>query len=166
MNKELRTKTNEELCSLIMRLKLQLLESRFRMANGELEKTNILSEIRKTIARAMTILTQRHIKLSIGVHGITMYNTQTKEVKSITNVVEQALKAQAANAKTTKRGGKVLSEKEAIKQATLATPKADDATSKDFKDSAIPLVKKELKSQMDKPKAEGPVIRKSIGGGS
>ncbi|MDR3163504.1 MAG: 50S ribosomal protein L29 [Mycoplasmataceae bacterium] len=161
MNKELKAKTNEELCSLIMRLKLQLLESRFRMAHGELEKTNVLYDIRKTIARAMTILTQRHIKLTIGVHGITMYNTQTKEVKSITNAVEQALKAHAENKKN-------LTEKEAIKQATIASANADVANTNtnEIKEKVTPIAKKELKSHMEKPKADSTVIRKTVGGGS
>ncbi len=53
MIKELNQKTNEELCNLIVRLKLQLLESRFKMASGELEKTHKIREIRKTIAQAL-----------------------------------------------------------------------------------------------------------------
>jgi large subunit ribosomal protein L29 len=97
MNKELRAKTNEELCTLIMRLKLQLLESRFRMASGEFDKTNPLTDIRKTIARALTILHQRNIKLTIGTHGVTMYDTKNKKVKSLNNLVEESLKASQEN---------------------------------------------------------------------
>ncbi|MDR0675383.1 MAG: 50S ribosomal protein L29 [Mycoplasmataceae bacterium] len=162
MNKELRAKTNEELCSLIMRLKLQLLESRFRMASGELEKTNTLPEIRKTIARSLTILNERGMKLSIGTHGITMRNIKTNEVKSITNVVQEALKAVAPkDDKTTK----TETVKEAINDATLMTAKAakDDAPK-----TATPTpvtVKKELKAKMDK-KAEKQMIRKTVGGGA
>ena len=43
MNKEveqLKTKSNEEICALITRLNSQLLESRFKMAAGEIEKTH------------------------------------------------------------------------------------------------------------------------------
>ncbi|MDR3330243.1 MAG: 50S ribosomal protein L29 [Mycoplasmataceae bacterium] len=161
MNKELRKKTNEELCSLIMRLKLQLLESRFRMASGELEKTNTLPEIRKTIARALTILNERGIKLSIGTHGITMYNTKTGEVKSITNVVQEALKAVAPK---DGKEGKSETTKEAITEATVTTAKAVKAD--DDKPTATPIVKKELKSHMDKKKVEKTVIRKTVGGGA
>jgi large subunit ribosomal protein L29 len=160
MNKELRAKTNEELCSLIMRLKLQLLESRFRMASGELEKTNTLPEIRKTIARSLTILNERGIKLSIGTHGITMRNLKTNEVKSITNVVQEALKAVAPK---DEKGAKKETVKDAINEATMASVKAakDDTT----KTSGPVAVKKELKAKMDK-KAEKQMIRKTVGGGS
>jgi large subunit ribosomal protein L29 len=162
MNKELRSKTNEELCSLIMRLKLQLLESRFRMASGELEKTHTLPEIRKTIARALTILNERQIKLSIGTHGITMRNLKTNEIKSITNIVQDTLKAVAA--KDDKKTTKPTTMKEAINEATVAKSVAKDDTNKPT--SATPIVvKKELKSHMDK-KAEKQIIHKTVGGGS
>jgi large subunit ribosomal protein L29 len=163
MNKELRAKTNEELCSLIMRLKLQLLESRFRMASGELEKTNTLPEIRKTIARSLTILNERGIKPTIGTHGITMHNLKTNEVKSITNVVQEALKAVAPKSDKTTKGETV---KEAINEATVTIG------SKTVKDESVktgsptPItVKKELKAKMDK-KTEKQMIRKTVGGGA
>ncbi|MDR0739474.1 MAG: 50S ribosomal protein L29 [Mycoplasmataceae bacterium] len=162
MNKELRTKTNEELCSLIMRLKLQLLESRFRMASGELEKTHTLPEIRKTIARALTILNERQIKLSIGTHGITMRNLKTNEVKSITNVVQDSLKAVTADKKAT--ATKPTTVKEAINEATVAKSVVKDDVTKPPVATPI-VVKKELKSHMDK-KVEKQIIRKTVGGGS
>ncbi|MDR1235119.1 MAG: 50S ribosomal protein L29 [Mycoplasmataceae bacterium] len=164
MNKELRAKTNEELCSLIMRLKLQLLESRFRMASGELEKTNTLPEIRKTIARALTILNERHIKLSIGTHGITMRNLKTNEIKSITNVVQDALKAVAPkeSKKSTLTQGETV--KQAINDATTSTKMKKEDVDKPAAPTPI-VVKKELKSHMDK-KVEKQIIRKTVGGGS
>jgi large subunit ribosomal protein L29 len=162
MNKELRSKTNEELCSLIMRLKLQLLESRFRMAAGELEKTSNISEIRKTIARALTILTQREVKLSIGTHGIVMYDLKNKTTKSITNVVQDALNANAPK-EGKKTSSKTTDVKEAIKQATVsATNKTTDDTPIS---SSTPIVKKELKSHMEK-KAKKEIIHKTVGGGA
>jgi large subunit ribosomal protein L29 len=163
MNKELRTKTNEQLCSLVMRLKLQLLESRFKMASGELEKTNKLPEIRKTIARALTILGERDLKLSIGTHGITMINKKTGATTSITNVVEDALKTseQVKAGKTTK----TVTAKEVIKEATVAPAKVTSTTSEPDVPST-PVVKKELKSHMAKAKAIKTEIRKSVGGGS
>jgi large subunit ribosomal protein L29 len=163
MNKELRAKTNEELCSLIMRLKLQLLESRFRMASGELEKTNTLPEIRKTIARSLTILNERGIKLSIGTHGITMRNTKTNEVKSITNVVQEALKAVAPkDGKNITKGETV---KEAINEATVNAAKSPKDDSTKVAGATPVVVKKELKANMDK-KAEKQIIRKTVGGGA
>jgi len=104
MNKELRKKTNEELCALIVRLKLQLLESRFRMASGELEKTAKLVEIRKTIARALTILNERHIKVSFGSHGVNMHDLQTGKVVSISDTVMQQIEqANEPKEKVTKK---------------------------------------------------------------
>jgi large subunit ribosomal protein L29 len=87
MNKELRTKTNEELCTIIMRMKLQLLEARFAIANGEIQKTHKLPEIRKTIARALTILEERNTKVSIGTHGIIIHDAKTGESKAVTELV-------------------------------------------------------------------------------
>jgi large subunit ribosomal protein L29 len=163
MNKELRQKTTEELCSLIMRLKLQLLESRFKMASGELDKTNRLPEIRKTIARALTILGERDIHLSIGTHGITMRNIKTGEVKSITNVVEEALKS-GEQVKTGKKV-KTVTAKDVITEATMAPAKANVTTSEP-EVKVSPVVKKELKANMAKAKAVKTEIRKSVGGGS
>jgi large subunit ribosomal protein L29 len=162
MNKELRAKTNEELCSLIMRLKLQLLESRFRMASGELDKTNTLPEIRKTIARSLTILNERGIKLSIGTHGITMRNVKTNEVKSITNVVQEALKATTVK---DDKNAKKETVKEAINEATVIAAKASKDEPTKPSGSAPVAIKKELKAKMEK-KAEKQMIRKTVGGGA
>ncbi|MDR2369734.1 MAG: 50S ribosomal protein L29 [Mycoplasmataceae bacterium] len=163
MNKELRAKTNEELCTLIMRLKFQLLESRFRMASGELEKTNNLPEIRKTIARSLTILNERGIKLSIGTHGIAMHDTKTNQVKSITNVVQTALKTAVAKDVKIDTKGETL--KEAINEATTIPAKiSKDEVSKTSGPAPV-AIKKELKAKMDK-KAEKQIIRKTVGGGS
>ena len=77
MNKEveqLNSKTNDELCALITRLNSQLLESRFKMAVGEVEKTHIIQKIRKTIARCMYILSTRGFNITIGSHGIYLIN--------------------------------------------------------------------------------------------
>ncbi|GHU26435.1 hypothetical protein FACS1894152_1030 [Bacilli bacterium] len=162
MNKELRTKTSEELCSLIMRLKLSLLETRFKMASGEGDKNNQAAEIRKTIARALTILNQRQIDVTIGTHGVTMYDRKNNKVKSITNVVSEALKAR----ETTKGGKQTETVKDAITKATIAASgKPVDEKEVMERPAAAPAVKKELKSQMDR-KAKKEVIRKTVGGGA
>jgi large subunit ribosomal protein L29 len=164
MNKELRTKTSEELCSLIMRLKLSLLETRFKMASGEGDKNNQAAEIRKTIARALTILNQREIDVTIGTHGVTMYDRKNNKVKSITNVVAEALKAK----ETTKSGKESKTEtvKDAITKATIAASgKPVEEKDTPAKPAAAPAIKKELKSQMDR-KAKKEVIRKTVGGGA
>ncbi|MCQ3908051.1 MAG: 50S ribosomal protein L29 [Mycoplasmoidaceae bacterium] len=71
--KEFAKMSNEELCAIAARLKFQLVEARFKMSSGELEKVNVINQIRKTIARIFTELTNRGYKVSIGSHGITMY---------------------------------------------------------------------------------------------
>lgn len=63
MLKDLRTKTDYELVELIEKLKIQLLETRFKMANGELEAVHKRKEIKKTIAKAMTVLSERNVKI-------------------------------------------------------------------------------------------------------
>lgn len=71
--KEFAKMSNEELCAIAARLKFQLVEARFKMSSGELEKVNIVNQIRKTIAKIFTELTNRGYKVSIGSHGVTMY---------------------------------------------------------------------------------------------
>ena len=62
MTKDLRKKTTEELAELIVKLKEQLLQIRFSVANGEAEKLHTANQIRKTIARALTIINERKIE--------------------------------------------------------------------------------------------------------
>lgn len=71
MIKDLRTKSDNELGNLISKLKVQLLEMRFKIANGEVEGVHKLKEIRKTIAMAMTVLSERNVKISFST-----FNTQ------------------------------------------------------------------------------------------
>ncbi len=59
MTKDLRKKTTEELAELIVKMKEQLLQIRFSVANGEAEKLHQAAQIRKTIARALTIINER-----------------------------------------------------------------------------------------------------------
>lgn len=76
--KEFAKMSNEELCAIAARLKFQLVEARFKMSSGELEKINVVNQIRKTIARIFTELTNRGYKVSIGSHGVTMYDIANK----------------------------------------------------------------------------------------
>lgn len=62
VNKDLRTKTNAELKEIIAKLKTQLLEIRFAAVTGQTEKQANAKEIRKTIARVLTILNQRELE--------------------------------------------------------------------------------------------------------
>lgn len=78
MISELIKKTDNELGHLILKLKHKLLEMRFRIANGEVEELHKVSEIKKTIARTMTVLTQRGIKISFTTHAIQLINKDNK----------------------------------------------------------------------------------------
>lgn len=87
MIKELQKKTNEQIGEIIVKLKLQLLESRFKFAVGEIEKTHKIKEIRKTIAQALTVLNSRKVDITFGKHGVTLYDRKNNTVKSITDQI-------------------------------------------------------------------------------
>ena len=57
--KEIREKTNEELLQEIDTLKDELFNLRFQQATGQLENTARLKDVKKTIARIKTVLTER-----------------------------------------------------------------------------------------------------------
>jgi large subunit ribosomal protein L29 len=56
---ELRAKTADELSGELMSLKKEQFNLRFRRASGQLENTARVREVRRTIARIKTILTER-----------------------------------------------------------------------------------------------------------
>lgn len=66
MIKDLRNKTDLELGQLITKLKFELLEIRFKTANGEEVQAYRKKEIKKTIARAMTVLSERNVQISFS----------------------------------------------------------------------------------------------------
>jgi large subunit ribosomal protein L29 len=57
--KEIRDLTTEEIVAKIAELKEELFALRFQHATGQLENTASLKEIRKTIARMKTIVSER-----------------------------------------------------------------------------------------------------------
>lgn len=102
--KELNIKTNDELCALITRLNSQLLESRFKMAVGEVDKTHVIPQIRKTIARCMFILNQRGYDVAIGSHGVYTIDKKTHKVQNVTQKVQKILtEPTVASKKETKK---------------------------------------------------------------
>lgn len=111
-NKEFKDMSNEELCAVAARLKFQLVEARFKMSSGELEKVNVVNQIRKTIAKIFTELTNRGFKVSIGVHGVTMYDIKTNkplplDVKKLQELMaKEDAKKPAAKAKEAKPAAK------------------------------------------------------------
>ena len=131
--KELNTKTNDELCALITRLNSQLLESRFKMAVGEVDKTHVISQIRKTIARCMFILNQRGYDISIGSHGVYTIDKKTNKVQNVTQKVQKILSEPetASKKETKKEEPKTTSKKEEPKKpATVKAKKDKPATAK------------------------------------
>jgi large subunit ribosomal protein L29 len=57
--KDIREKSNEELLKEIDSLKEELFNLRFQQATGQLENPSRMKEIKKTIARIKTIITER-----------------------------------------------------------------------------------------------------------
>ena len=58
---ELRSKTEDQLKDMVKELKKEALNLRFQKTTGELEKTHRFNEVRKTIARIVTL--QKEAKL-------------------------------------------------------------------------------------------------------
>lgn len=57
--KDIREKSNEELLQDIETLKVELFNLRFQQATGQLENPSRMRDIKKTIARIKTIMTER-----------------------------------------------------------------------------------------------------------
>jgi large subunit ribosomal protein L29 len=60
--KNIREMDTENILNEIENLKKELFDLRFKQATGQLENTARLSTVRKTIARMMTVLTERESK--------------------------------------------------------------------------------------------------------
>lgn len=60
--KEFKQMTNDELVKKLESLKEELFNLRFRHATGQLENPNVLSGVKKDIARVKTIIREREIK--------------------------------------------------------------------------------------------------------
>lgn len=133
--KEFAKMSNEELCAIATRLKFQLVEARFKMSSGELEKINVVKQIRKTIAKIFTELTNRGFKVSIGVHGVTMYDIahknkpislDPKKLQSLMDKQEKDTKKQAKPAaKAEAKEEKKPAAKEVKKPAAKEVKKGD-----------------------------------------
>lgn len=116
MNKqmqELNKKTNEELAALIMRLRSQLLESRFKQIVGEIEKTHTMKQMRQMIARCMYILRTRNLKISLGVHGIYLINIADNKSINVTEAVDKIInkESETKDSKVKKTETKTAAEK-------------------------------------------------------
>ena len=60
--KEFKQMTNDELVKKLESLKEELFNLRFRHATGQLENPNVITSVKKDIARVKTILREREIK--------------------------------------------------------------------------------------------------------
>ena len=78
MNSELKKNTNEQLCALLAQLKMKLLEAKFKMSSGELEKINLLKQMRKMIAQILTELTIRGFKACLTSYGVVLYDKKNQ----------------------------------------------------------------------------------------
>jgi ribosomal protein L29 len=114
---ELKNKTPNELGSLVMKLKLQLLENRFATAGGDNEKAKKNLEIKKLIAIALTLLRQKNYKVSIGVHGIALIDLTSNKTTYITEevsaelnekIASETIEGEKGTKKTKKTGGKEI----------------------------------------------------------
>ena len=59
---DFRTKTADELTDQVAKLKKEQFNLRFQKANGQLEKTNRIRQVRRDIARIETILAEQRRK--------------------------------------------------------------------------------------------------------
>ncbi|MBQ6970092.1 50S ribosomal protein L29 [bacterium] len=75
--------SNEELCAIISNLKTQLVEARFKMSSGELTKVNVFSQIRKSIARIFSELTNRGYSASLSTDSVILYDLKNTKNKPI-----------------------------------------------------------------------------------
>lgn len=119
MIKDLRNKTDQELGQLISKLKTQLLQNRFDIAIGKTENSHKLKEIRKTIAMAMTVLSERKIKVSFTTLDIQLISSVDKKQKiKVVDILEtvdkktETKQAEKTNAKTVVKTPKKDVEKE------------------------------------------------------
>ncbi|AFP80239.1 50S ribosomal protein L29 [Mycoplasmoides gallisepticum CA06_2006.052-5-2P] len=153
MNKELRAKTNEELIQLFTQLKGRLLEYRFKLAQGELDKTHIIKETRQTLARVLTILTERDVKVNVNAMVSSFVKEQTKQ-KEIQESVKKIKQLRVAKLKQNKE--KRLANAEKVK----AAPKPEQKTKKEKKapkktETVKPTINKKKKNVKAKTKKKG-----------
>jgi large subunit ribosomal protein L29 len=161
MNAELRTKTDQELCILVFRLKLQLLESRFMQQAGQLEKPHKLAEIRKTIAQAMTILSERQIVLSIGTHGITYVDKKNNKTVSINEEAAAVINSTKGESTTDKNTKQIIND--TAKKVQKVEPRSNVKTESISANSSS-VVRKDVKKSQNVVKKQA--VRKTAGGGA
>lgn len=80
INKDFRQKSDKELIEIVQKLRVKLLEYRFKNASGEFDKPNQIRFARKSLAQALTILHER----KVNIHHIQMEKlSEMSKAKSI-----------------------------------------------------------------------------------
>lgn len=132
MIKDLRKKTDLELGDLISKLKVQLLEMRFKMANGQVNEVHKISGIKKTIAMAMTVLSERNIKVSFSTHSIQLIKDVKgkQEIKAIkiSSLASEEPKATKKVTNVKKVESEKPAEKELSKKPNTSVNKKSNST--------------------------------------
>lgn len=146
MIKELMKKSDVELGELISTLKVQLLEYRFKMANGEVEGLHKIKETKKMIAMAMTVLSQRNIEVSFTTHTIQLIKKTDKKqeiksikFKSLATEVTPTKEAKKATKKESNANAKPVAKKPAPKAASnkeASKPASKQSTNTNLKGSS------------------------------
>lgn len=164
MNKELRAKTNEELVDLVVRLKGQLLQYRFKKAHGELEKAHVIKDTKRVIAKIFTILTERGAKYDVSAKTQSAMAAGNKEAAGAAADSWKQLKQQRAQKKAA--GSKRRTDAKAAAQAAPkpASPKqakaAKPARAKSAQAKAAPLTGAKSKQMLNKMKKAKTMPRK------
>jgi ribosomal protein L29 len=152
-NKNFVDKSKEELAVLALRLKLQLLEGRFDVANKNDKKYNP-RQTKKMIARILTELTHRGFKFSSGAHGLSLINLKDNKIISLNKEAAAAISA---------------AEKQLIKDnadfSLGETAKEKDLTKKDGLAPKINLMDKIVLKDQSENKQKTQIIRKTSSGG-
>lgn len=167
MIKDLRKKTDLELGDLISKLKVQLLEMRFKMANGQVNEVHKISGIKKTIAMAMTVLSERNIKISFSTHSIQLIkdNKGKQEIKAIkiSSLATEKPKTVKKVASTKANEEKKVMKKDEIKKSNTLDNKKTSSTSSTI--AKKPTIKSSTNSNVKKSsKKQSVQIRRSAKG--
>ncbi|WP_462218120.1 50S ribosomal protein L29 [Mycoplasmoides genitalium] len=99
--KELKQKSNEELVKLVIKLKGELLEYRFKLAHGELDKPHLIAKVRKLLAVVLTILTERKLNWQVEKDKYKLLSRKTNEL--IVNSWKQKLSTKPESKQETKK---------------------------------------------------------------
>ena len=90
---ELRSKSREELLTLISELKGKLLALRFESATGQLNEIHLIKSTKKDIARIFTVL--KEMEMGIEAPVSTEKTTKPTKVKEEAKATEEVVEAEA-----------------------------------------------------------------------